>query len=478
MKTFEFSCVFERAQGRRLQELERLLHWVAREFADALVGCDVAWSARGQTLVSIFRFDAGRFPAERRQRLAFWSARSGGRARLATGLTPAENEQLQLLVERCELRAIGLEGEGLERALVELLTPAGLDAARARYAGERPTLTLGVGGHGWEAVRWHDDEETLFIATPLPLPVGDVVPVCVRLPGATRPSVESTRVVYVRGAEEAAPGHPAGIALSFEAAPADFRRALARSAPVAAYGSRTAPRFQLRAPIHAVLTRSGDGAGHPGEEIGWVENVSLGGAFIRCDARPPVGTDLRVRFRLPTSVVFETAAVVVFADAHGVGVRFVLDARGMSALHDALALVSARPRRALVVDDDALARQMVADALVERGFEVLTAGDASEGLHVLTEELLGIDLLVTDLYLPEESGEKLVARIRQAGGESDLVIAVMTGRPDAELARRLGEAGADLLVGKELGPELIALKADGLIEERIAGRSLRRERAQ
>ena len=40
-----------------------------------------------------------------------------------------------------------------------------------------------------------------------------------------------------------------------------------------------------------------------------------------------------------------------------------------------------RPRRALVVDDDALLRRMLGDALVARGFEVLTAPDAQEGIR-------------------------------------------------------------------------------------------------
>jgi DNA-binding response OmpR family regulator len=156
---------------------------------------------------------------------------------------------------------------------------------------------------------------------------------------------------------------------------------------------------------------------------------------------------------------------------NGVGLRFVLDCVGMASLHDALTHLSANPRRALVIDDDALARQMVADALVERGFEVLTASDAHEGLHILAEDVLAIDLLVTDMILPGVDGAELIATIRRAGGESDLVIAVMTGRPDADLAQRLQAAGADLLLGKALGPEVMALKADELLEAK------RRERA-
>jgi DNA-binding response OmpR family regulator len=40
-----------------------------------------------------------------------------------------------------------------------------------------------------------------------------------------------------------------------------------------------------------------------------------------------------------------------------------------------------RSRRVLVIDDDALARSMLADAFESQGFEVLTAPDAMSGPH-------------------------------------------------------------------------------------------------
>ena len=61
------------------------------------------------------------------------------------------------------------------------------------------------------------------------------------------------------------------------------------------------------------------------------------------------------------------------------GVRFTLDAENDAVLSAAIAQISARPRRALVVDDDALLRRMLADALAQRGFEVLTAATATRG---------------------------------------------------------------------------------------------------
>ena len=47
-----------------------------------------------------------------------------------------------------------------------------------------------------------------------------------------------------------------------------------------------------------------------------------------------------------------TRAAVAFVDVRGMGVRFVLDRRAMAELHDALTYLSARPRRALLIDDE------------------------------------------------------------------------------------------------------------------------------
>jgi len=472
VKTIEFGIVIEHAQGPRLQAAERLLSWFARLFRESLVGSDLAWRAETRTIVAFLRFAQPRFTLDDRHRLQFWSARSGGRARCVGDLTPVDAALIQETIDRGETRAIGLTAEGMERAVVDLCTKAGLDAGRLEYADDRPVLTIDVCGPRWSAVRWNDDEETLFIASPFAPPLGDAVPVIVRVPGWARPAVEWARVADRTGPEDANPGHPAGYSLSFDTAPAELRVALSTSAPVVSYGSRASPRFQLDVPIRAALgaaplSSSGTDAVSLGDEpVGKVENLSLGGAFIRIASNPPLGADLQVRFRLPTGVIFDSRCVVAFSDGSGVGLRFVLDSVGMASLHEALTHLSANPRRALVIDDDALARQMVAAALVERGFEVLTASDALEGLRLLAEDVLAFDLLVTDLILPGVDGEELVTTIRRAGGESDLVIAVMTARPDCELARRLKAAGADLLLGKVLGPELLASRADEALEAR------------
>ncbi|ACG72648.1 response regulator receiver protein [Anaeromyxobacter sp. K] len=114
------------------------------------------------------------------------------------------------------------------------------------------------------------------------------------------------------------------------------------------------------------------------------------------------------------------------------------------------------PPRVLVVDDDTLARAMLADALSGRGFGVVAEQGALAGLLRLAEEIFTLDVLVTDVVMPEVDGGELVRRIRQVGGERDLPIVAITASEDPSVAVRLRACGADAVLAKRLGPEGIA----------------------
>jgi CheY-like chemotaxis protein len=109
---------------------------------------------------------------------------------------------------------------------------------------------------------------------------------------------------------------------------------------------------------------------------------------------------------------------------------------------------------------------MIADALMARGFEVITAADGAEGVQRLSEELLALDLLITDVCMPGMGGEEFVRFIRKAGGEADLTIVAVTGRMEAGTDAALEAAGADAVLDKAIGPELVAAAADAALEQK------------
>lgn len=110
-----------------------------------------------------------------------------------------------------------------------------------------------------------------------------------------------------------------------------------------------------------------------------------------------------------------------------------------------------RARRVLIVDDDALVRQILVEAFEARGFETRTAADGEAGLRAITDELLALDAVVTDVQMPGLSGEALVSSVRSAGGEGELAVVVVGATLGDELTARLEAAGADRILSKAAG---------------------------
>lgn len=129
--------------------------------------------------------------------------------------------------------------------------------------------------------------------------------------------------------------------------------------------------------------------------------------------------------------------------------------------------------RAVVVDDDLLVRLVLAEALESRGFEALVAEDGVAGLQLLSETILTVDVVITDVLMPGLDGIELVRTIRDAGGESELCVVAVTSIEDPLHWTLLYESGADLVLQKDLGPAAIA----AAVEEAVLGSNATRGRA-
>ena len=81
----------------------------------------------------------------------------------------------------------------------------------------------------------------------------------------------------------------------------------------------------------------------------------------------------------------------------------------------------------LVIDDDGAVRQLLKLILQQKGYEVLLASNGLEGLMVYTTYHSRIDLVLTDVDMPELNGIELANRIRAR--EPSKSILLMSGRP-------------------------------------------------
>jgi len=88
-------------------------------------------------------------------------------------------------------------------------------------------------------------------------------------------------------------------------------------------------------------------------------------------------------------------------------------------------------RRILVVDDDAEARELLADFLSQLGHTIETAHDGADALSRL--EVFPAELVVTDLEMPGMSGLELIAVLRERAPSCPTLL--VTARADRLLSR-------------------------------------------
>jgi CheY-like chemotaxis protein len=112
---------------------------------------------------------------------------------------------------------------------------------------------------------------------------------------------------------------------------------------------------------------------------------------------------------------------------------------------------------ALVVDDEPDARMLVNRLIEERGGAAVMAGSAEEALTVLAAR--PIDILVSDIGMPDVDGYQLIQRIR-AGEKPEgrkLVAIALTAYARADDRQRALLAGYQMHLAKPVDPrELIA----------------------
>ena len=112
-------------------------------------------------------------------------------------------------------------------------------------------------------------------------------------------------------------------------------------------------------------------------------------------------------------------------------------------------------RNVLVIDDDIVVSNVIANRLLRAGFATMFAADVPEALRVLNA--FRIDAVVLDLELPSGSGLEVIQRLKSFSRRSEIPILVVSGSTDEQGARVALAAGADHFLTKP--PDLEQLVA-------------------
>ena len=100
----------------------------------------------------------------------------------------------------------------------------------------------------------------------------------------------------------------------------------------------------------------------------------------------------------------------------------------------------------LVVDDEPGLRTAITTILEGAGFQVFTAANGREARAKASEHK--IDLLITDLGMPDEDGIELVRRLKAEGHQ--LRIIAMSGTFGPDLLKAARHLGADSTLSKPM----------------------------
>ena len=104
----------------------------------------------------------------------------------------------------------------------------------------------------------------------------------------------------------------------------------------------------------------------------------------------------------------------------------------------------------LVVDDERDFRDLLRFHFEDLGYLVLEAGDGHEALDLFAERRREIDLVITDIRMPNLDGERLIRELRQR--DPHLPIIGVTGHMDLQDALRMMGWGAYFYLHKPLDP--------------------------
>ena len=163
--------------------------------------------------------------------------------------------------------------------------------------------------------------------------------------------------------------------------------------------------------------------------------VKQSGGFILCDSTLGEGTRFRILLPRHIATAQETANALAEAAPQPKAVAVDLSGQGT----------------VLLVEDEDAVRAFAARALVQRGYKVLEAASGIEALEILGELDGEVDLIVSDVVMPEMDGPTFLREARANGVKARIIFA--SGYAEEAFSKNLPE-------GEEFGflPKPFSLK--------------------
>jgi DNA-binding NtrC family response regulator len=128
--------------------------------------------------------------------------------------------------------------------------------------------------------------------------------------------------------------------------------------------------------------------------------------------------------------------------------------------------------RALIAEDNEDMRDLIQEVLEDAGYETIAASNGRQALAHIEKENEVIDLVITDVRMPEMTGDELLAKVRELRAETPVI--VITAFGSVEQAVEMVKAGAYQYLTKPFDNRDILR----LVEEAMEGSAAQREQAR
>jgi DNA-binding response OmpR family regulator len=155
--------------------------------------------------------------------------------------------------------------------------------------------------------------------------------------------------------------------------------------------------------------------------------------------------------------LFENTTADMQADS-----RQPMPAQGKAASDEMTAKVETNTKRILVVDDEEDLVVMISEALMCKGYEVITANNGQEGLEKAKTQKP--DLIVLDLMLPRINGYKVCGLLKKDTRYAKIPVILLTAKANAEDIKLGKQVGADAYITKPYERDVLLSKIEELIK--------------
>jgi len=104
-------------------------------------------------------------------------------------------------------------------------------------------------------------------------------------------------------------------------------------------------------------------------------------------------------------------------------------------------------KRVLVVDDSEIVLEMASEALVAKGYEVLTALSARDADRFIYSDSRP-DIIIIDVMMPALDGDKKTRMLKDDLATSTIPVLLLSSKSEQELIQLVKESGADGYIRK------------------------------